>query len=425
VSNVDQRRFVNQPFPADGAFLTGPEAAALLGVRRETLYAYASRGLVTSVPGPAGRGRLYAREDLERLRARSQARAGHGAVAAGALRWGEPVLETAISEIGADGPRYRGRSAAMLAAEGAPFERVAERLWGEAGREGDGAWPAPRLGVDPARLARLLPIGAPPLAALSLAVAVMGARDEARFLASDAAELDRARSIVARMAALVGLGRAPELAREAAGAGRVARIMLASLGARATARAKSAVDVALTLSADHELNPSTFAVRVAASTGADLYACVSAGLATLSGPAHGGACDRVEALVAEVGRPERARAVVAERARRGEPVPGFGHPLYAGGDPRAPPLLEAARRVARRGSALPVVLAIAEAMRGAGRGEPTIDLGLVALAAALELPAGAAAGLFAVGRSAGWIAHALEQRRAGFVLRPRARYVGA
>jgi citrate synthase len=233
----------------------------------------------------------------------------------------------------------------------------------------------------------------------------------------------RGRRLIRTLAALL----APRLARPARATARpvsVAATLAASFGLKRRA-AQRALDVALVLSADHELNPSTFAVRVAAATGADLYACVSAGLAALSGPRHGGACDRVEALVAETGRPERAGEIVRERSRRGESVPGFGHPLYPDGDPRARVLLDEARRLSLRPvAALKVLFALVEAMRRAEREAPTLDAGLVAISSALGLPAGSAAGLFAVGRMAGWIAHALEQRSAGFLLRPRARYVG-
>jgi citrate synthase len=184
------------------------------------------------------------------------------------------------------------------------------------------------------------------------------------------------------------------------------------------------VDRALILLADHELNPSSFTVRVAASTRADLYACTSAGLAAISGPRHGGNCDRVEALVAEVGRPEQAHRALVERSRRGEPVHGFGHPLYPDGDPRTAPLLRAALELAPRRTSVRTVAAIIEAMEDLGREPATVDLGLVALAHALGLPPGSAAGMFAVGRAAGWAAHVFEQRAQGFILRPRARYVG-
>jgi len=199
----------------------------------------------------------------------------------------------------------------------------------------------------------------------------------------------------------------------------VARALLAALGGSDKPQNVRAVDAALVLMADHELNASSFTARVTASAGADLYACVASALATLSGPRHGGACDRIEGLIAEAGgEPRRARQVVTDRLRRGEAVAGFAHPLYPGGDPRAPPLLEAARTLGARRAR--VAFALVDAI-----GEPpACELGLVALALALELPRGAATALFAVGRSAGWIAHALEQRAAGFLLRPRARYVG-
>jgi citrate synthase len=120
---VDQRRIDDQ------RWVDSRTAAKRLGVQQRTLYAYVSRGQVRSVPGSQGRPRLYALEDIERLEVRRDARAGHSAVAAGALRWGEPVLDSAITAITARGPAYRGRLATELAAAGLAFENVAELLW--------------------------------------------------------------------------------------------------------------------------------------------------------------------------------------------------------------------------------------------------------------------------------------------------------
>jgi citrate synthase len=167
---------------------------------------------------------------------------------------------------------------------------------------------------------------------------------------------------------------------------------------------------------------STFAARVAASANADPYASIGAGLAALSGPLHGAASDRVEALVAEVEAVGDAERVIHERIRRGDLVPGFGHTFYPGGDPRATVLIETARSVAGRSRTAAAAFATIDAMVEAGRPAPNVDAALVALRAALGLPRGAAAGLFAVGRTAGWIAHILEQYAAGFLLRPRARF---
>lgn len=426
--------------------MSGAEAADLLGIKRETLYAYVSRGLLRGEPsGGAGRTKLYQRADVERLRVRRDARKGHGPVAASALRWGEPVLESAITSIRDGGLYYRGRSAVELADGDTLYESVAHLLWmgpGDASSPGQGdALPsgpgdtfAPGQGsvlfqsdgidFDLRDVAALLPPGARALSSLALAAAAMGARDPERYNAPLAAEVSRAGALIKQLAAALGLGEDSSRAPLALRARTTAEAALLSLGARRTRAAARAMNKALILLADHELNASTFAVRVAASAGADLYACVCAGLATVSGPEHGGACDRVEALVAEAGRPERAQAVVRDRTRRGELIPGFGHRFYPAGDPRAPPLLRAAADLAPRSVAVRTVLALVDAMRDAGREPPSVDAGLVALSAAIGAPPGSAAGLFAVGRAAGWIAHTLEQRAMGFLMRPRARYTG-
>jgi citrate synthase len=190
------------------------------------------------------------------------------------------------------------------------------------------------------------------------------------------------------------------------------------------ARGERAINRMLVLAADHELNASTFAARVAASTRADVYACVSAALATLSGPRHGGAADRVEALVREVGTPENAGRVVQERTRRGEAVEGFHHPLYPNGDPRGAMLLELAAELAPDSPEVQICAALVEARSGHGTGGANLDAGLVALSAALALPRGSAPGLFAVARCVGWVSHVLEQYEAGYLVRPRARYLG-
>jgi citrate synthase len=268
----------------------------------------------------------------------------------------------------------------------------------------------------------LLPRDAPPLTVLSSVVPLLGASDMARFAAPPEQEKLRARRLLRHLGAWAGGAHGANRVTQALEEETVAASMARAWGLEVK-RTAAPLDRALVLCADHELNVSTFTARVAASSGADLYACVSAALAALSGPRHGGTCDRIEALVQEVGHPERAAMVVRERLRRGESVPGFGHPLYPEGDPRTPPLLELAWAVRPEPAEVQVVREVAEAMRKAGHPPPTVDIGLVALSAALGLPPGAAAAVFAVGRSAGWVAHVLEQREQGHLLRPRARYV--
>ncbi len=153
-----------------------------------------------------------------------------------------------------------------------------------------------------------------------------------------------------------------------------------------------------------------------------MYACSLAGLAALQGPRHGGASEQVAALIAEIGLPERAEAVVHERVRRGDFIPGFGHMIYSGPDPRTAPLLETARSLAPQSRVVLTVGALIQAMARAGRPPANVDTALVALGGALGVPPGALPAIFGVGRLAGWVAHALEQYGGG-LLRPRARYV--
>ena len=128
------------------AYVSSREAARLLGVKAATLYAYVSRGLVRSVPSGDGRGRRYLRSDLARCKSRSDAHAGHGPLAGAALRWGEPVLDSALTSIGDEGPRYRGQLATELAAQGVSFEAVAELLWAVAPSSAERPqWPKPTV----------------------------------------------------------------------------------------------------------------------------------------------------------------------------------------------------------------------------------------------------------------------------------------
>ncbi|MCU0685546.1 MAG: MerR family transcriptional regulator [Polyangiaceae bacterium] len=416
---VDQGRDEGR---APREWIGAAEATKLLGVKRETLYAYASRGLVCSAAGAGPRERVYNRADVDRLRARSRARAGHGAVAASALRWGEPVLETSVGAITPQGPAYRGRPAVELARQGASFESVCALLWG-ASAAPDAAL-ARRLGVPVASLRALLRAGAEPFDGLLLAAGALAAADQVAEPSLDVARA-RAPALVRRLVAACGLVEGADAVTASLEAEGAARALLVALGGRTTAPAVAAMNEALIVVADHELNPSTFAARVAASAGSSLPACMLAALAALCGPLHGGVTAHIEALVAEVERPERGAAVVGERLLQGGSVPGFGHPLYRDGDPRGARLLEAALRLGSKSRAVRVLVSVIDAMALVARERPTVDVGLVALSAALGLPRGAPLAIFACGRAAGWIAHALEQRAAGFVLRPRARYVGA
>ena len=424
----------------DNDVLTAAQAAALLGVKPATLYAYVSRGLLRSRASPGSQRKRYLRADVVRLQERADAHRGHAAAAKGALNWGAPVVESAITRIDDDGPRYRGFAAAAFwedDAGGDAFARCGRWLArGSAGVDEI----APTVVAQGAHVAagveRLRKV-APPTSAFAALDLVM----TAWRLFGPAGVLDEEREWQKALLLRGHLCAAPALLRRPAEFQRLVddpaplitepiRVLRRSLAL--PARHDPVLARILVVLADHELNASTFAARVTASTGATLAASLTSALATLSGPRHGAAGEQVEALFAEVGPTnggsvDRAAAVVAARLGRGEVVPGFGHRLYAGGDPRCRVLLELP--AVRDHADTAVVNAVVSAWQSlAGSNAlswPTVDIGLVAACGALGVPRGTATALFAIARSAGWIAHIFEQRRDGAMLRPRARYIGS
>jgi len=368
-------------------WLTAPMALERLKIRPQTLYAYVSRGLIEARPDPEDpRRSLYRAVDVEGL-GRRKARGRRAAdIATQAISWGEPVLESAVSTVVRGRLSYRGRDATALA-ESATLEEVAALLWGAAAPLDPPPAPAPE-GSMQARV----------FAALAARTAV------------DAPSAGRARTLLERDGARVLAALAAAVSgRNGAEA---AHLRLAT----AWNADPDLVRRALVLLADHELNASTFAARVAASTGASLSASVLAGLATLSGPRHGAHYRRVQAFLAEA-QALGAQTAVRRRLEQGLEMPGFGHLLYADGDPRARALLQ---RITLSSAETEAVAAVNEAAGVL----PNIDFALCALTRAADLPPEAPFGLFATGRCAGWIAHALEQHRTGALIRPRARYVG-
>lgn len=376
-------------------WLTASGVLERLAIKPQTLYAYVSRGLIAARPDPAdSRRSVYRALDVEALAERRRRSRRPSDVATGAMTWGEPVLTSAITTVHAGRHWYRGRDALVLS-ETETLESVARLL-----RGGDG--------VTLKRSDRPVPPrGGPPLSRAFLAFAARAA--EAPSLLG---QTPIARS--AEAALLLDI-LADALAAETDSGPihqRLARAWRLGPGGEAA----DLIRRALVLLADHELNPSAFAARVAASTGASLAAAALAGLSALSGPRHGGAPDALGRFREEARLLGAAEAVAARLAEdRG--FPGFGHPLYPQGDPRAVALLARFRPPAD-------MVRLAEQVRGAAALAPNIDFALVALCEHLRAPEGAALSLFAAARCAGWIAHALEQVQDGGLIRPRARYTG-
>jgi citrate synthase len=414
--------------PGGSEYLTAAQAVRLLQIKPLTLYTYVSRGLIRSASQPGRRKRLYYREDIEMLRARGEARHGKGAMAEGAMRWGgQPVVNTSITEITPEGPSYRGRHAVTLAREGRSFEAVSELLWTGVLHDEPMRW---ELEPPPQGFARMMDGIALQGARLpmpriyALATALLGVAETAESEIRRGTTVAAARQLIHVLTGCIGyLGRRPGFRTPHAGSSVAASVALCFFS-RPSSQAVSAINQALVLCADHELSSSTFAARVAASTGAELRACVLAAIAAHSGTTLGGACDRAEDLLHDVKTRHDVKERLAATEQAGARVPGFNLPVYPKGDPRAQQLLHLAQTLVPQSSRSRLIHAFIEEAEHKLHLLPSIEVGMVALAAALGLPERSASALWTLGRSAGWIAHVLEQRLAGFVLRPRARYSG-
>jgi len=408
-------------------YLTAAEAARRLGVKPATLYAYVSRGVLSRVRAPDGRTSLFGAEEVEQLARRGRPRRPAGVA--------DITVESAITEITGDSLRFRGLDATRLAVS-RTFEEVAELLWtGEfpSGREsGREPWRARPAALAAGRAAQAaLPAGILPLERLQVIVPAMAATDPLRLQLDRPAVIAAGQNIIAGMVDCL-----PGDVTSAAGepvAGRLwSRLCAGNEPGNGPGHGQGrpapglmrALSAALVLLADHELAASTLAARAAASVRADPYAVVGTGLGAMSGALHGGASLGAETLMAAASGPEDVPRVVAELLRRGEKVPGFGHFVYRGGDPRAILLLDLVRRVAPKSRQLAVADAVFAEVRHKSLPEPNIDFAIATLVRVAGMVRGAGEAIFAVARTAGWIAHALEAYSGPGPLRPRAVYTG-
>ncbi|MFE5585900.1 citrate synthase [Kitasatospora sp. NPDC056531] len=406
--------------------LTTQQVAEQLGVKVETVYAYASRGQLSSERAPGGKGSTFDAREVAELAARGR-RTPMRPNAAGEPPAGEPwasrpvTVRTGLTLIENGRLYYRGQDAVELAARHG-FEAAIGWLWG--------------LGSDAPVTLRVPPATAEALARASAALPD-GIRlpDRLRISATVAAALDplrfdlREQTVQAAGAALIA-GMVEALPRTAPDPGPdaslAARLWSRLASAAPAPEALACLDRALVLLMDHELAVSAVAARVAASARAHPYAVVSAGLGATDGPLHGAASPLAHRLLGEV-LVGGAVPVVSDYLRTGRPIPGLGHRLYPEGDPRAVALLDA---VGRLDGGAAVVAAVAEVEAAAGpAGRPAlranIDLALAAMALAAGMPAEAGEVVFAVARTPGWLAHAVEEyREEPLRMRARGSYTG-
>lgn len=386
----------------DQGRLSSREVADRLGVRLETVYAYASRGLLTSRRAPRGRGSTFDPAEVEALLDRE--RRGRPARPPS---WRGPVVDTDITLIEDGRLFFRGVDAVALARAGG-FERVAQWLW--TGETGPARFTPPREPLAAARAAVAALPGSPDLVSrLRVAVAAASSADPLRYDIRGPAVLSTARGLVATMVqalprqdpATAGVADDPG---DGPGHELAARLWPRLTQAEPTPELLRCLDAALVVLVDHDLAVSTVAVRTAASVRAHPYAVVSTGLSAMEGPLHGAASTLAFDMLRAAGDGD-VRQVVAEHLRADRPLPGFGHRLYPEGDPRALCLLDLLATQPHAAAVLDVVtdLAAASGMH------PNVDLALAALALSSRMSRAAGEVVFSVARSVGWIAHALEE----------------
>ena len=364
--------------------LEAEQVCSRTGISRATLYAYVSRGIVRAIAHPEdSRKSLYDRRDVQSLLDRQSRGRSRQSVAESTIHWGEPILVSRITRI-ADGQfYYRGRNAVELA-DVMTLEDVAYCL--------------ARIRVTPAKCASTDVI--PPDHQLPFHRMVFTITEQVTAQ-QNIGDGRVAAAKLLRLAALAAAGIGDD--------GQSAIHQMLAQGWSGSSKAPELLRRALVLCADHELNASTYTVRVAASAGAVLPACLLAGLSTLSGSLHGGLTPKCRAWMDQVENEGM------DPLQDGLP-PGFGHPLYPERDPRAKAIIQACGIAGKKSYWTKIACNIYQ-QTGV---HPSLDFGLALLERQLDLPVGAGLGIFALGRMVGWIAHVFEQRETGKLIRPRA-----
>ncbi|AWL40994.1 citrate/2-methylcitrate synthase [Streptomyces sp. SM18] len=409
--------------PPAGRRLTTRETAELLGVKPETVYAYVSRGQLSSVRTPGNRGSVFDAAEVESLARRTGRRERQSPPPAA----GEPVIRTGITLIEHDRYYFRGIDATELARRHG-FEEIAEWIWTGELRAGVRFTAPPESLAAARRAVAALPGHSGSTDRLRVAVVAAATADPLRFDLSPRGVLSSARGLVPTLVGALPLRAGPSApgTEDGGTAGSLAGRLWPRLSAApADAPSLAVLDTALGLLADHDLAASTLAARVAASAHAHPYAVVSAGLGVLEGPLHGAASGLAHRMLTEVVDLGSAAPVVADHLRTGRRVPGLGHRLYTGEDPRAEVLFGLLAEVP---GAAPALEAARDVVATTARHTPlhaNVDLALAVLSVACGMPADAGEAVFAVARTAGWIAHALEEyAERPLRMRPSGRYEG-
>ena len=388
------------------------EAAQRLGIKPASLYSYVSRGVLTPRRAADGRASLFDATEIDGLARRGRPRRAPGGA--------ELVIESELTEISDDHLRFRGHDAIALATTRS-FEDVASLLWTGSFTDAAGPWQATGEAIAAGTAAQAaLPPDTYPLERLQVIVPAVAATDRLRLHLDRPAVMAAARGLIAAMVDCL-----PAAGQGGAADDSIAGRLAPKLSVRPPADGLIvALRAALVLLADHELAASTLAARVAASVRADPYAVVGTGLGAMSGALHGGAALGAEVMLESASGPADAPRVVGELLRRGERIPGLGHFVYQAGDPRSVLLLDLIRKAAPDSGRLAVAEAVLTEARRRALPAPNVEFALAVLSTVAGMIPGSGEAVFAVARTAGWLAHALEEYARATPIRPRGVYTG-
>ena len=408
--------------------MTRNEVLETLNIKPGTLYAYVSRGIIKTAPHDDGRKSLYLRTDVERVSSRKRGRPSKSASAESTMHWGEPVIASAITQVTPGGPVYRNREAVGMARAGISFESVAQLLFTGTWQDTFAAWSAIETPADTQRLLRTYEDG---LRCndignlLGIVTLALGMHDRGATEISDGTSVPAARLLIQTMAACLGCLRERPRFESRNAHEPLAQFILRATGVQNSPEALHALNGAMIVLADNELAPATFAARIAASTNADLYNCVAAAIGSHVGFSTGTATQTVETALLQSTHPKELEARLPIVREYGASRFGFNHPMYPDGDPRGDVILDLVAALPALPQATRDTLDFLATARASLKANPGVAIALVVLTRALGMPDGSATALWILSRTAGWVAHILEQRTQAFLLRPRAKFTGA
>ncbi|TDL57317.1 citrate synthase [Paenibacillus dendritiformis] len=278
---------------------------------------------------------------------------------------------------------------------------------------------------------RLYPSNANTMAVLRSAISALALYDELADDMSREANVAKAVKLQAKLPTVVAAyarlraGKEPVVPQ--AGRSIAYNFLYMLTGEEPEASAVKAMDKALVLHADHELNASTFAARVTVATLSDIYAGVVSAIGALKGPLHGGANEAVMKMLEEIGSLDRVEDYIQDKLNRREKIMGFGHRVYKNGDPRAKHLQAMSRELGSKSGNLELYnmsVRIEEIVTGQKGLKPNVDFYSASVYTLLGIPRDLFTPIFAVSRVSGWTAHILEQYENNRIIRPRAEYTG-